>query len=81
LLERWPLGRGDPVHLEMGAAVSPVPILATVSRSAAVIAAPMLDIRPVSSAARIAFEDILRSVSGSGAPMTLPALWQVEQRD
>jgi len=41
----------------------------------------MVDIRPVSSAARIAFDDILRSVSGGGAPMRLPTLWQVAQRD
>ena len=48
--------------------------LATVARSAAVRPAPMLDMRPVSSAARIAFDDILRSVSGGGAPRRLPAL-------
>jgi hypothetical protein len=40
----------------------------------------MLRIFPVSSAARMAFEDICRSVSGGGAPITLPALWQVLQR-
>ena len=42
---------------------------------------PMLVIFPVSSAVRIAFEDIFRRFSGSGAPRTLPALWQVAQRD
>ena len=52
-----------------------------VPRSASVIDAPMLDILPVSSAVRIAFDDILRRVSGGGAPMRLPALWQVAQRD
>src|SRR4051812_1538913 len=44
-------------------------------------AEPMARIFPVSSAARTDLAVICRSVSGSGAPAALPALWQFTQLD
>jgi hypothetical protein len=81
LLEACPLARGEPVQFVADTDVSLVPNLETAARSAAVRVAPMVFILPVSSAARIAFADIFRKVSGGGAPIALPTLWQVAQRD
>src|ERR1051326_8871415 len=55
--------------------------LATASRSVAVNASPTPFILPLSSAVRIACQDICRSVCGKGALTALLALWHCAHRD